>query len=98
MIRTKGRRRLTCYHEAGHCLARWYFGHLIFSATVLTVEDVRAGRWPLNSRGQPVQCEGRVDAYDILSTVMTPEALDLMKPEDRARCEPLLGVAREVAL
>ena len=66
MIRTKGRRPLTCHHEAGHALARWYFGHRMDRAVVLTVEEVRAGAQMENRRGVPViGCEGMVDAYSI---------------------------------
>lgn len=65
MIRTKGRRRLTCHHEAGHALTRWYFGHMTDRAVVLTVEEVRAGKQIERRRGPPVSCEGTVYGYDI---------------------------------
>jgi hypothetical protein len=65
MIRTKGRRRLTCFHEAGHCLARWYFGYPIERVVVLTVEQVRAGVRIRNPRGELVTCEGMVVANSI---------------------------------
>ena len=65
MIRTTGRRPLTCHHEAGHALVRWYFGHRTDRAVVLTVEEVCAGRQVENRRGVMVACEGLVDGYDI---------------------------------
>ena len=43
MIRTRGRRPLTCHHEAGHAVARWWLGFHLDDATVLSVEEVRAG-------------------------------------------------------
>lgn len=64
-MRTKGRRRLTCHHEAGHALVRWYFGHRTDRAVVLAVEEVRAGVRVENRRGNFVECEGMIDAYDI---------------------------------
>ncbi|MGI4941838.1 MAG: hypothetical protein ACRYHQ_14970 [Janthinobacterium lividum] len=64
-VRAKGRRPLTCYHEAGHCLARWFFGHSADRAVVLTVEEVRAGAWPVDRRGRTMECEGAVEGYDI---------------------------------
>ncbi len=61
-----GRRPLTCYHEAGHCLTRWYFGHYFDRALVLTIEDVARGVRPQNRRGVPVKgVEGFVDGYDL---------------------------------
>lgn len=35
-----GRRPLTCYHEAGHCFARWWSGHSFDRVLVLTTEEV----------------------------------------------------------
>lgn len=66
MVRTKGRRRLTCHHEAGHALTRWYFGHKTDRALVLTVDEVRAGKVIKNRKGiVVVECEGIVEGYDI---------------------------------
>lgn len=63
--RTKGRRLLTCYHEGGHALTRWYFGHRVYRVAVLTVEDMLAGKVIENHRGIPMKCEGAVCGYDI---------------------------------
>ncbi len=58
MIRTKGRRRLACYHEAGHALARWWMGFHTENVVVLTVEQVRAGVTVLDRRDrEPAQQE-----------------------------------------
>lgn len=61
----RGRRRLTCHHEAGHALVRWYFGHRTDRAVVLTVEELRAGVTVENHRGIEVACEGIVDGWEI---------------------------------
>lgn len=65
MLLPRGRRRLTCHHEAGHALTRWYFGHRSDRAVVLSVEEVRAGRTVENRRGVEVVCEGLVDGWEI---------------------------------
>lgn len=66
MVRTKGRRRLTCHHEAGHALTRWYFGHKTDRALVLTVDEVRAGKIVKNRKDiDIISCEGIVEGYDI---------------------------------
>jgi hypothetical protein len=83
MIRTKGRRRLTCYHEAGHALARWYCGHFFDRVLVLTVEQVRRSEWPKNRRGfvRP-DIEGMVDGYALgPSPALGPEHYKAMSPE-----------------
>ncbi len=51
MICTRGRRRLTCHHEAGHALARWWLGFYTYSAAVLSVEEVQAGVGLADERG-----------------------------------------------
>lgn len=65
MTRTTGRRRLTCHHEAGHALVRWYFGHGTDRAVVLTVEEIRAGKLIEGWRGEPHAAEGSVVGYPI---------------------------------
>lgn len=66
MARTKGRRRLTCHHEAGHALTRWYFGHQTDRALVLTIDEVLAGKTIKNRKGVVIiGCEGIVEGYDI---------------------------------
>jgi len=37
------RRIATCYHEAGHCLARWYFGHSFDRVLVPATDEVQRG-------------------------------------------------------
>lgn len=65
MIRAKGRRPLTCHHEAGHALVRWYFGYGTDRAMVQTYEEYRAGKRVRDRRGRLVTCEGLVTGYDI---------------------------------
>lgn len=75
-----GRRPMTCYHEAGHCLARWWFGHSFDRVLVLTTEEVARGVQPLNRRGMPVTtAEGFMDGYDLVSPLMSPAMLDGMR-------------------
>lgn len=77
MIRATGRRPLTCHHEAGHALVRWYFGHMTDRAVVLTVEEVRAGRRVENCKGGLVACEGVVEGYDICGYPHGPAGISL---------------------
>lgn len=65
MIHTKGRRPLTCHHEAGHALARWFFGYDTNRAVVQTFEAFLAGKRVRDRRGRLVICEGLVTGYDI---------------------------------
>ena len=65
MSRMKGRRSLTCHHEAGHALARWFFGYDTDRAVVQPVEAFLAGRRIRDRRGRLVTCEGMVTGYDI---------------------------------
>lgn len=98
MIRTKGRRPLTCHHEAGHALARWYFGHRMDRAVVLTVEEVRAGAQMENRRGIPViGCEGMVDAYSICGYPYGP-AYVTIDPSTGPEFLRLWEVSRDIAL
>lgn len=74
-----GRRPMTCYREAGHCLARWWFGHSFDRVLVLTTEEIARGVQPVNRRGVPVaNVEGFMDGYDLVSPCMTPAMLDGM--------------------
>lgn len=65
--RAKGRRLLTCFHEGGHALTRWYFGHRVERVVVLTVADMQTGKMIENRRGTAMKCEGAVCGYDICS-------------------------------
>lgn len=69
---THGRRRLTCHHEGGHALARWYFGHRTRSAVVLSLGEVRLGRTIKNWVGEEFHCEGMVDGWQIHSPPFGP--------------------------
>lgn len=44
MSRVKGRCPLTCHHEGGHALVRWFFGYHTDRAVVQTVEELIAGK------------------------------------------------------
>ena len=99
MIRSKGRRPLTCHHEAGHALARWYFGHRINRAIVLTVEQVRAGVQMENRRGIPVVgCEGMVDAYSICGYPYGPARMTIDPADATTDFLRLWCVSRDIAL
>ena len=77
-----GRRPLTCYHEAGHCLARWWFGHSFYRVLVLTMDEAARGVQSLNHRGMPIaDVEGFIDCYDLVSPTYTPSLLDSMGGE-----------------
>ncbi len=64
--RSAGRRPLTCYHEAGHAFARWFFGHYTDGAVVLTRDQVLRGDWPVDRKGRVQRdAEGAVQGYDM---------------------------------
>lgn len=94
MIRTGGRRRLTCHHEAGHALVRWYFGHGTDRAVVLTVEEVRAGKLIKGWRGEPHAAEGSVVGYPIHEPPFGPTPQPFRDDVLEHRRE----VARDIAL
>lgn len=96
-IQSKGRRPLACYHEAGHALARWYFGHSCDRAVVLTAEEVRAGKKVENGRGVLVQCEGLLDGYDILGWPFGPMRINA-SPEHNEYFNKLRMVSRDIEL
>jgi hypothetical protein len=100
MARVKGRRRITCFHEAGHCLARWYFGYSFDRVVVLTVEEVRAGVEPLNRRDIPVRgCEGMIDGYDIDNPAMTRNTVARSEPAElRSWLARNVGICNEIGL
>lgn len=98
MVRTKGRRRLTCHHEAGHALTRWYFGHQTDRALVLTVEEVRAGKVVKNRKGvRVVGCEGIVEGYDLIGHPFGPMLIE-GSPEEQERFNYLRAISRDVEL
>lgn len=97
MIRTKGRRRLACHHEAGHALARWFFGHLTDRVVVLTVEQVLAGETIKDDRGREICCEGLCEGYDILGFPFGPVHI-AGDPEEEARVNYHRAVMRDVEL
>jgi hypothetical protein len=98
MTRIKGRRPLTCHHEAGHALARWYFGYSTDRAVVLTVEEVIDGVQVENRRGALVTCEGLVDGHDICGYPFGPLKLADGPPEREAELNHLRGIARDIDL
>lgn len=97
MARTKGRRRLTCHHEAGHALVRWYFGHRTDRAVVLTVEEVRGGVQVENRKGGRVACEGVVEGYDIHGYPWGPMKFTDTS-EDQDHVAHLRAVSRDIEL
>ena len=56
MIRTRGRRPLTCHHEPGHAVARWWVGFHSDDVAVLAVEKVRAGETLPDRKSRPQRC------------------------------------------
>ena len=64
-FRNRGRRKLACFHEAGHCLARWYLGYFTDSVEVLTLEQLFNREKLVNRRGIPIEGEGLVSGYSI---------------------------------
>lgn len=97
MIRTKGRRRLACHHEAGHALVRWFFGHRTDRAVVLTVEEVLAGVKVENRKGIAVECEGVVEGYDICGYPFGPIQLAGGGAEE-AKFNRHRAIARDIEL
>ncbi|WP_156311689.1 hypothetical protein [Methylobacterium platani] len=98
MARTKGRRRLTCHHEAGHALTRWYFGHKTDRALVLTVDEVRAGKTARNRKGVVISgCEGIVEGYDIHGYPYGP-MLTTGSAEEQTHSNYLSAINRDVEL
>lgn len=110
---TKGRRMRTCFHEAGHVLARWFFGYDSHCAWVLSMEEIKAGKWPVDDRGRICEFGGAVERYDIDSPLMTlamieeSEAAGRISPAGaaflrqdapiRAEIELIQGIAGPVA-
>jgi hypothetical protein len=78
------RRRHTAIHEAGHCLARWYFGHLTERVQVFSAAEVAAGAAVDLAPGLSIPCEGRTEGADLAP-----------HPSERARLLAAAGTARE---
>lgn len=97
MLRTRGRRPLTCHHEAGHALVRWFFGYHTDRVVVQTVEAVLAGRRIRDSRGRLVSCEGMVIGYDICGYPFGRLKV-AGTPEDQAECDRVRAVSRDIDL
>lgn len=74
-VRGARRRPKTAYHEAGHCLARLWMGHRFHAAIVRKPVEAAAGPI-LDRRNRLVDCEGFVDAYDIVSPFLSPKLLE----------------------
>lgn len=98
MVRSENRRRLTCHHEAGHALVRWYFGHGIDRVVVLTVNEVRAGVAVENRKGIEVQCEGICEGYDILGYPFGPMTVSGYDDEQQAEHNRLRAISRDIEL
>lgn len=99
MVRASNRRRpMTCHHEAGHALARWYFGHRTDHAVVFTPAEVWAGVQIETRRGWHSTCEGIVDGYDICSYPFGPLNVSSEYPEQGAELNRLRSISRDVDL
>ncbi len=77
----RGRRMLACHHEAGHALARWYFGHYLDRVVVLTVEEVLQGVKVVTDRGREMQVEGAALGYGIAPSLSREELVELCAKE-----------------
>ncbi len=75
MSRTSRRRRLVCYHEAGHAVVRWWLGHPADNAVVISRAAFLAGGTILDRRDRPYRAEGIVNGYDIADPEMFKLAL-----------------------
>lgn len=95
--RSKGRRRLTCHHEAGHALVRWYFGHMTDRILVLTVEQVLSGTTVIDNRGRKIVCEGLCEGADILSYPFGTIQI-ASNPEEETKVNKLRAILRDVHL
>ncbi|MCJ2114188.1 hypothetical protein MKK64_23755 [Methylobacterium sp. E-025] len=96
MVKLKGRRRLTCHHEAGHALVRWYFGYDTDKAVVLTVEELIAGRMIEDRQGNLVTCEGLVDGYDIIGYPFGPRTIHNLPPGEQDEFNRCRAIARDI--
>jgi len=96
-VRSKLRRFLTCHHEAGHALVRWYFGYRTSRVVVLSPEQIFAGKQLRNSRGKLIPCEGLVEGYDICSYPFGPVKIS-GGPEEQAACDRDRAVLRDIDL
>ena len=61
------RSRRAAIHEAGHALAHWWNGQLIYCATVRTRAEMRAGPH-VDQRGRESDLEGLVEASNFISS------------------------------
>ena len=84
MTRSRGRRLLTCHHEAGHAVARWWLGFHSDDVVVLTVDELRAGVVVMDRRGNEHHCEGHAGGYDI-HMPMARAMVARMAPDDPER-------------
>lgn len=98
MIRGKGRRPLTCHHEAGHALARWFFGYGTDRAVVQTFEAFRAGKQVRDRRGRLVTCEGLVTGYDIHGHPWGRLELSNGTPDQQAWLDRDRAIGRDIEL
>ncbi|QEE37589.1 MULTISPECIES: hypothetical protein [unclassified Methylobacterium] len=97
MSRMKGRRRLTCHHEGGHALVRWFFGYHTDRAVVQTVEELIAGKRVRDRRGRLVACEGIVTGYDICGWPFGRLKIS-GSAEDQAEYDRVRAVSRDIEL
>ncbi len=94
-----GRRPRAAHHEAGHYLARLYFGHSFDEAVVRSVAECMAGPFT-DQRGREVNCEGLVMGYDVSSPALSAEAVRAFKglPAERDAFARQQTMAAEISL
>jgi hypothetical protein len=99
-ITRAARRPLAGYHEAGHCVARWFFGYDIHAAGVLTEEEVRRGVTVKSHRGVVTgDLEGYVDGAPINTPGLLREEVEGIKdPGNRERVLSETTARNEIAL
>lgn len=91
------RRRFVCHHEAGHALARWYFGHRTDRVRVMTFEAMKAGRRFRTSRGILHYCEGLTEGYDIIGYPFGRLPVEGGRAA-QAECDRIRAISRDMDL
>src|SRR4051794_5064538 len=85
---TLGRRKAVCFHEAGHCLARWYFGHATAYAEVRTLEQLLDAS----------EIEGQVHGYSIATNYPYEQIARFNPPDLREKLLREAKISIEMAM
>ena len=90
------RRPLAAYHEAGHCLVRLWLGHRFDQAVVQAPAEMGRGTL-LDRRDRPILTEGAMDAYDLISPLMSRDLMSRMEGCTAQQRDELLSCAETSA-